>query len=222
MLLEVHRGVKGKRPTSRLSRSLFAHLLLFNFRNWLFSSLRFIPLQCAKASTQRRPGLRVVTAKSTHVHVSTHMRVLIFTIVGGGETHWMQNIALLGQRVGFRALVQEWFKLSRVRSLRAFHIHFSLFIPVRSFFSKDVLWNNLLPHPESQESWKKNTSIHPHKRCVKPALLAKFSKTLSCASFFWRFETGAFMLLFSCVHMCGGVMILLPSAQTSIQREWQE
>lgn len=32
---------------------------------------------------------------------------LVFTVVGGGETHWIQNVALSGQCVGFRALVQE-------------------------------------------------------------------------------------------------------------------
>lgn len=54
---------------------------------------------------------------------------------------------------------------------------------------------------------KKNTSIHPHKRCVKPALLAKFSKTLSCASFFlavWNRSVYACC----CFHVCTCVEVL--------------
>lgn len=43
-------------------------------------------------------------AKSTHVRAQVReplVRVLISTVVGGGEAQWMQNVALSGQRVGF-------------------------------------------------------------------------------------------------------------------------
>lgn len=43
-------------------------------------------------------------------------------------------------------------------------------------FSKDVLRNDLIPHPESQASYKKKEkkNPHPHERCVTAAQFAKF------------------------------------------------
>lgn len=55
----------------------------------------------------------------------------------------------------------------------------AFFMPVYHFctcFSKDELWNDLLPHSHKK---KKKKKIHPHYCCVTPARLAKFSKMTS-------------------------------------------
>lgn len=170
-----------------------------------------MPLQSAKVSTQRWSDWVEVTSRAQCVSVyvwasvHTHALVCIFRFVGGEATRCMQYLTLPGQCVGFRALV-EWFKLSRVKSLHAFHIQSSLCVPVYNFcvrFSKDVLWNDLLPHPESQ------ASAHPHNGCVTPARFVKFSEMTSFAFFgSWREKN---FILCDGVYMCARVCRCDPS-----------
>ena len=101
------------------------------------------------------------------------------------------------------------------------------FMPAHNFcarFSKDVLWNDLLPHPENQASWKKKKKkwkkIHPHNCCVTPARLAKFFTEMTSLAFFFFFffcpyEKGSRLggwggvcgvYLFSFMYIGGGVI----------------
>lgn len=182
------RGCLGRNGCFSLRPVLTAVSLFFFFsfhilfelilENWLVSSLKLIPLQSSKVSTQRRPGsissavlcfMKKKTKKDT-IWVCVCVSVFVcecvkpHTCVFLQACRWVQQHApcsILPSQVDVWVSELSFKSDSNYPESKPCMLFISIpvfFMPAHNFcacFSKDVLWNDLLPHPENQASSKK-------------------------------------------------------------------
>lgn len=127
--------------------------------------------------------------------------ILVFRIVGGVSIHCMQYIALLGQCVGFRALVQEWFKLSRVKPSMLF-ISTPLFLyqcAISVLASLRMCYEMISYLTQRARNHKKTFRTPTQMLCNYSSISEVFQTWLLLLSF-WQLETGEFISLW-CVYV---------------------